>query len=269
MNFRKFDRIAAELEKTLGINDAGDELIDKAEDAVAQGEDTLPELIDDNIEEEKVNSDNPIVTEPAPLEASDDDIQSLNDEIDEVDDAINDIEDTNSINQDIADLESQLDDAESADAPVEEPTEAPAEEPTEASDDDIPVEDGDAKACIASLKRLIRIAKAVKMSKDIPATKKADVLGKIQKASDKLRKVAGVGAPEEEGTDENDHPAIQSFISIFNSKRGKLNSIMKGRGKGNQRIRSLLGQDFDNKMVGTMTLAELFRTMSSILNKLK
>ena len=268
MNLKKIEKIAAELEKKLGIDEAGDELIDKAEDAVAHGDDTLPEMIEDRNKEEKVNSDNPIVTEPAPLEASDNDIDSPNDEINEVDNAINDIKDTENLNNDNADLESKLDNDEPAEAPVEESAEAPTEAPAEESDDDIPVDKEDAKAFIASLKRLIRIAKAVKMSKDMPATKKADVLGKIQKASEKLRNATGAGVSEEDA-EENEHPAIQSFISIFNSKRGKLNSIMKGRGKGNQRIRSLLGQDFDNKMVGTMTLAELFRTMSSILNKLK
>lgn len=258
MNLRRIERIAQELEQKLNL-EAGDELIDQAEQAVADGKDTLPEAIDERTKNEQEQENLP----PAAFEA-DDDMNQLNSEIEEVENSIDDAEqadEVQQVNDDIADLEQQLDGEE----PVES-VEAPEEEPA----DDFEENKADAKACIACLKRFIRIAKAVKMSKDMPACKKDEVLSKIQKASEKLRKAVAASDGIDNGDDDaSDHPAIQTFISIFNSKRGKLNSIMKGRGKGNQRIRTLLGQDFDNKMIGTMTLAELFKTLSSVLGKLK
>lgn len=164
-----------------------------------------------------------------------------------------------------ADDESEGDNIENeiADAEFDNPTNI------EQTMDDEDFGPGEVQACVASLKRLIKIAKAVKMSKDIPATKKEEVLSKIQKASAKFRKAAAQGEGEEgDSKGATDHPAVQTFISIFNQKRGKLNNIMKGKGQGAIRIRSLLG-DVDNKMVGNMTLTELFETMSSILGKLK
>lgn len=272
MNLKKFERIAAELEKQLGIEEAGDELIDKAEDAVEKGADSLPEAIDDGIEQEKKEEALP----PPALEASDDN-EKLAAEIEEAEQAIDNAEqaqqeadDVQQVNDDIADLEQQLDNADAPAEPVDDGNDAVEAIPVEPPKTEEAEEYDDAKPVIASLKRLARIAKAVKMSKDLPATKKEEVLGKIQKASDKLRKAAFGGAEDEDAAGaEPEHPAIQTFISIFNTKRGKLNSIMKGRGRGNQRIRSLLGDGFDNKMIGTMTLAELFSTLGSILAKLK
>ena len=52
MNLRKIEKIAAKLEEELGMNDAGDELIDKAEEEVAK-EENVQESIDENIEKEK------------------------------------------------------------------------------------------------------------------------------------------------------------------------------------------------------------------------
>ena len=52
MNLRKIEKIAAKLEEELGLNDAGDELIDKVEEEVAK-EENVQESIDENIEKEK------------------------------------------------------------------------------------------------------------------------------------------------------------------------------------------------------------------------
>ena len=286
MNLRKFERIAEQLEKSLGI-ETDNGLLDNAEGAADAGADLLPDAIDENIEKEKQNAD----IQPSPLEADDEEVQALTTEINDTEDAIDDIEQTDELNDDIADLEQQLDDAEEApEAPAvddgedngaddddweDDDDDAEAEgdsDKADGNDDGIELEKDEAKACIASMKRLLRIAKAVKMSKDMPACKKEEVLSKIQKASDKLRKGALGGAPatvEDDEVSTEDHPSVSSFVQIFNTKRGKLNSIMKGRGKGNVRIRTLLGNGVDNKIIGNMTVSELFRTFSSVLSALK
>lgn len=279
MDLRKFERIAEQLEKSLGI-ETDNGLLDNAEGAADAGADLLPDAIDENIEKEKQNAD----IQPSPLEADDDEVQALTTEIQDTEDAIDDIEQTEQLNDDIADLEQQLDKAEEApEAPAVEDgadtdgddledDDDDAEVEGDSDDDGIELEKDEAKACIASMKRLLRIAKAVKMSKDMPACKKEEVLSKIQKASDKLRKGAFGGAPatvEDDEVSTEDHPSVSSFVQIFNTKRGKLNGIMKGRGKGNVRIRSLLGTGVDNKIIGNMTVSELFRTFSSVLSALK
>lgn len=276
MNFEKIERIASQLEAALGIDDAGDEIIDKAEDAVAQGEDTLPELIDDNIEEEKVNSDDPIVTEPAPLEASDDDAKSLNDEIDEDDDAINELDETNDVNKDIVNLESQLDNNEVNDENNDISEESEQEIIVEAEEGEECDSEG-AKACIASMTKLIKIAKAVKMSKDIPATKKEEVLGKIQKASEKLRKGAFGDSSTENSTmdkmtntnskTKTKDDASSKFLGLLMNNRQKLTKLISGSSKG-MPINTLLpkGVMGITTVAGKLTPLQLIHIFEALLN---
>jgi len=139
LNFEKIEKIASELEEKLGItpDDAGDTLIDEAEEVIdateGKTEDNLGVAIQQNVEEEKKNTEVPAESFAANTET----------------------------------------------ASVEAPTEV------EASDGEF-FDAEDAKAFQASLKKLVKIAQTVKMSKDIPASKKEEVLARIQKASEKF-----------------------------------------------------------------------------------
>ena len=67
-NLGKIEKLASELEEKLGLNDAGDELIDKAEAVVSDGEsENLGDKIDEQIEEEKKQEEVPV----SALEAKD------------------------------------------------------------------------------------------------------------------------------------------------------------------------------------------------------
>lgn len=247
IDFKKVERIATALEKQLGIDEPGNKRVRKAEEVEKK---PIFEKIDDRTYEEKDKAGvDPNPHNESPLQADDEG---------EADD----------IEKEISDAENVIDKVDKANP--ENPANIEQTMDRGANDESEEITPDEAKACIASLQRLIRIAKAVKMSKDMPATKKEEVLGKIQKASAKFRKaVAQKEESDGDAQDASDHPAVQTFISIFSQKRGKLNSIMKGRGQGAKRIRSLLGDGIDNKLVGNMTLTELFNAMSNVLSKLK
>lgn len=239
IDFKKVERIAAALEQQLGIEVSENEQIKNAKEAAK--DDLIVEEIDKAIADEKKEEgvDNNPHNE-SPLQADDE--------------------------SEASDIEKKI-----ADAEVENPANIEQTMDEEADDENEEIDPYEAQACIASLKRLIRIAKAVKKAKDIPATKKEEVLGKIQKASEKLRKAgAKENNSENDEQDTSDNLAVQTFINIFLRKRGKINGILNGRGQGTKIIRAMLGnKGFDNKVVGNMTLTELFNTMSSVLSKLK
>lgn len=212
MNLRKIEKIAAKLEEELGLNDAGDELIDKAEEAVAK-EENIQESIDKNIEKEKKEEALP----ESPLEASFD--------------------------------------------------EAPDEFDNEG-----------AKVCIASLQELLKIAKAVKMSKDMPACKKEEVLGKIQKASEKFRNAA-IGGNDEDGeaqeklTNTNSRQrtkddAAGKFIQFVIANRSSLTKLLNGGAKS-QPISTVLGSNVMgiSTPAGKLTPIQLIHIFKALLLK--
>lgn len=265
MNLEKIEKIAAELEKSLGIDNAGDELIDKAEEAVKNGEDTLPNMIDQENEETKKESNDPIVTEPAPLTAS----ANENDEI-------KDADETNDVNKDIVNLESQLDNTEVTDENNALSEESEPEIIVEAEEGEECDGEG-AKACIASMTKLLKIAKAVKMSKDIPATKKEEVLGKIQKASEKLRKGAFGDSSTENSTmdkmtntnskTKTKDDASSKFLGLLMNNRQKLTKLMSGSSKG-MPINTLLpkGVMGITTAAGKLTPLQLIHILEALLN---
>jgi hypothetical protein len=145
--------------------------------------------------------------------------------------------------------------------------EALPESPLEASDEEAPEVKTDdefdnegAKACIASLQKLLKIAKAVKMSKDMPACKKGEVLKKIQKASEKFRSAAigendGDGETQERLTNTNSRQktrddAAGKFIQFIMSNRPALTKLLNG-GIKSQPISTVLG----NNVMGISTPA--------------
>ena len=237
MNLKKIERIASKLEEELGLNDAGDELIDKAEEQVAK-ENSVQESIDQNIEKEKKEDALP---EP-PLEASAENAPKV-----------------------------KTDDAAPAPAP---------EAPVEAEDE---FDNEGAKACIASLQKLLKIAKAVKMSKDLPACKKEEVLGKIQKASEKFRKAAAAPAgADAEGDAEDTAPERMTntnsrrkekddmagqFIKFVMSRRSALTKLLNGAGK-TQQIANLLGNGVMGitTTAGRLTPLQLIHIFKALLN---
>ena len=141
--------------------------------------------------------------------------------------------------------------------------EALPESPLEASDEEAPevkTDDEGAKACIASLQKLLKIAKAVKMSKDMPKCKKEEVLKKIQKASEKFRSAA-IGENDEDGetqeklTNTNSRQktkddAAGKFIQFIITNRSALTKLLNG-GVKSQPISTVLG----NNMMGISTPA--------------
>ena len=217
MNLRKIEKIAAKLEEELGLNDAGDELIDKAEDKVAKDE-NIQESIDENIEKEKKEEALP----ESPLEASDE------------------------------------------------------EAPEVKTDDEF--DNKGAKACIASLQKLLKIAKAVKMSKDMPACKKEEVLKKIQKASEKFRSAA-IGENDEDGetqerlTNTNSRQktkddAAGKFIQFIMSNRSALTKLLNG-GIKSQPISTVLGNNVMgiSTPAGKLTPLQLIHIFKALLSK--
>lgn len=213
MNLRKIEKIAAKLEDELGLNDAGDELIDKAEEKVAKDE-NIQESIDENIEKEKKEEALP----ESPLEASDE--------------------------------------------------EAP----------EVKTDDEGAKACIASLRKLLKIAKAVKMSKDMPACKKGEVLKKIQKASEKFRSAA-IGENDEDGetqerlTNTNSRQktrddAAGKFIQFIMSNRPALTKLLNG-GIKSQPISTVLGNNVMgiSTPAGKLTPLQLIHIFKALLSR--
>ena len=214
MNLRKIEKIAAKLEEELGMNDAGDELIDKAEEEVAK-EENVQESIDENIEKEEALPE-------SPLEASD------------------------------------------------------GEAPEVKTDDEFGNEG--AKACIASLKRLLKIAKAVKMSKDMPACKKNEVLRKIQKASEKFRSAA-IGENDEDGetqerlTNTNSRQktkddAAGKFIQFIITNRSALTKLLNG-GVKSQPISTVLGNNVMgiSTPAGKLTPLQLIHIFKALLSR--
>ena len=217
MNLRKIEKIASKLEEELGLNGAGDELIDKAEEKVAKDE-NIQESIDENIEKEKKEEALP----ESPLEASE-------------------------------------------------------EEAPEVKTDDEFDNEG-AKACIASLQKLLKIAKAVKMSKDMPACKKDEVLKKIQKASEKFRSAA-IGENDEDGetqerlTNTNSRQktkddAAGKFIQFIMSNRSALTKLLNG-GIKSQPISTVLGNNVMgiSTPAGKLTPLQLIHIFKALLSK--
>ena len=229
MNLRKIEKIAAKLEEELGLNESGDELIDKAEEEVAK-EENVQESIDENIEKEKKEEALP----ESPLEASAEEATEVG--------------------------------AEEAPAP---------EAPVETEDE---FDNEGAKACIASLQKLLKIAKAVKMSKDMPACKKEEVLSKIQKASEKFRSAA-VGGNDEDGetqeklTNTNSRQktkddAAGKFIQFIMSNRSALTKLLNGGAK-NQPISTVLGSNVMgiSTPAGKLTPLQLIHVFKALLSK--
>lgn len=228
INFRKLNRIAAQLEQELGLNDAGDELLDEAEQEVAQESTPVQESIDDDIEKEKQNTEVPVSS----LEADDESSKQLISEADALEQELNDMDD---------------------DAPAEAPAEAPAPAPVEEAHAEPGEPTADQlKACVASMHKLLKIAKTVKMSKDLPACKKAEVLGKIQKATEKFRKAGAFGGDDDNATPEKltntnsrqktKDDAAGKFIQFVMSNRAALTRLLNGGAKS-QPISSVLGSN--------------------------
>lgn len=217
MNLRKIEKIAAKLEEELGLNDAGDELIDNAEEKVVKDE-NVQESIDENIEKEKKEEALP----ESPLEASEE------------------------------------------------------EAPKVKTEDEFDNEG--AKACIASLQKLLKIAKAVKMSKDMPTCKKEEVLKKIQKASEKFRS-ATIGENDEDGetqeklTNTNSRQktkddAAGKFIQFINTNRSALTKLLNG-GVKSQPISTVLGNNVMgiSTPAGRLTPLQLIHIFKALLSK--
>ena len=163
--------------------------------------------------------------------------------------------------------------------------EALPESPLEASDEEAPevktddeFGNEDAKSCIASLKRLLKIAKAVKMSKDMPACKKNEVLRKIQKASEKFRSAA-IGENDEDGetqerlTNTNSRQktkddAAGKFIQFVITNRSALTKLLNG-GVKSQPISTVLGSNMMgiSTPAGRLTPLQLIHIFKALLSK--
>ena len=175
----------------------------------------------------------------------------------------------------------------------ESPLEASAEEAPEVKTDEVappatapeaPVAAEDefdnegAKACIASLQKLLKIAKAVKMSKDMPACTKEEVLGKIQKASEKFRNAANGGNDEEGETQEKltntnsrqktKDDAAGKFIQFVTSNRSALTKLLNGGAKS-QPISTVLGSNVMgiSTPAGKLTPLQLIHIFKALLSK--
>lgn len=163
--------------------------------------------------------------------------------------------------------------------------EALPESPLEASDEEAPEVKTDdefdnegAKACIASLQKLLKIAKAVKMSKDMPACKKEEVLKKIQKASKKFRSAA-IGENDEDGetqerlTNTNSRQktkddAAGKFIQFIMSNRPALTKLLNG-GIKSQPISTVLGNNVMgiSTPAGKLTPLQLIHIFKALLSR--
>ena len=163
--------------------------------------------------------------------------------------------------------------------------EALPESPLEASDEEAPEVKTDdefdnegAKACIASLQKLLKIAKAVKMSKDMPACKKGEVLKKIQKASEKFRSAA-IGENDEDGetqeklTNTNSRQktkddAAGKFIQFIITNRSALTKLLNG-GVKSQPISTVLGSNMMgiSTPAGRLTPLQLIHIFKALLSK--
>ena len=159
----------------------------------------------------------------------------------------------------------------------ESPLEASEEEAPEVKTDDEFDNEG-AKACIASLQKLLKIAKAVKMSKDMPACKKEEVLKKIQKASEKFRSAA-IGENDEDGetqerlTNTNSRQktkddAAGKFIQFIMSNRSALTKLLNG-GIKSQPISTVLGNNVMgiSTPAGKLTPLQLIHIFKALLSK--
>ena len=163
--------------------------------------------------------------------------------------------------------------------------EALPESPLEASDEEAPEVKTDdefdnegAKACIASLQKLLKIAKAVKMSKDMPTCKKEEVLKKIQKASEKFRRAA-IGENDEDGetqeklTNTNSRQktkddAAGKFIQFVITNRSALTKLLNG-GVKSQPISTVLGSNMMgiSTPAGRLTPLQLIHIFKALLSK--
>ena len=163
--------------------------------------------------------------------------------------------------------------------------EALPESPLEASDEEAPEVKTDdefdnegAKACIASLQKLLKIAKAVKMSKDMPSCKKEEVLKKIQKASEKFRSAA-IGENDEDGetqerlTNTNSRQktkddAAGKFIQFIMSNRPALTKLLNG-GIKSQPISTVLGNNVMgiSTPAGKLTPLQLIHIFKALLSR--
>ena len=159
--------------------------------------------------------------------------------------------------------------------------EALPESPLEASDEEAPevkTDDEGAKACIASLQKLLKIAKAVKMSKDMPKCKKEEVLKKIQKASEKFRSAA-IGENDEDGetqerlTNTNSRQktkddAAGKFIQFVITNRSALTKLLNG-GVKSQPISTVLGSNMMgiSTPAGRLTPLQLIHIFKALLSK--
>ena len=159
--------------------------------------------------------------------------------------------------------------------------EALPESPLEASDEEAPevkTDDEGAKACIASLQKLLKIAKAVKMSKDMPKCKKEEVLKKIQKASEKFRSAA-IGENDEDGetqerlTNTNSRQktkddAAGKFIQFIMSNRSALTKLLNG-GVKSQPISTVLGSNMMgiSTPAGRLTPLQLIHIFKALLSR--
>ena len=159
----------------------------------------------------------------------------------------------------------------------ESPLEASEEEAPEVKTDDEFDNEG-AKACIASLQKLLKIAKAVKMSKDMPSCKKEEVLKKIQKASEKFRSAA-IGENDEDGetqerlTNTNSRQktkddAAGKFIQFIMSNRSALTKLLNG-GIKSQPISTVLGNNVMgiSTPAGKLTPLQLIHIFKALLSK--
>lgn len=159
----------------------------------------------------------------------------------------------------------------------ESPLEASEEEAPEVKTDDEFDNEG-AKACIASLQKLLKIAKAVKMSKDMPSCKKEEVLKKIQKASKKFRSAA-IGENDEDGetqerlTNTNSRQktrddAAGKFIQFIITNRPALTKLLNG-GIKSQPISTVLGNNVMgiSTPAGKLTPLQLIHIFKALLSR--
>ena len=161
--------------------------------------------------------------------------------------------------------------AASEEAPAETPAEVPAETPVEAEEEEFDVEG--AKACQASLKKLIKIAQTVKMSKDMPACKKQEVLSKIQKASEKLINAAK-GDEDEDGSDTYTTQNMKkknTKVTSMSLKRGitpkAIGKLMRNPSATMSRIFKKVGDKMDVNIPVSRMTATMFVNLLAALEE--
>ena len=149
--------------------------------------------------------------------------------------------------------------------------EAPAETPVEAEEEEFDVEG--AKACQASLKKLIKIAQTVKMSKDMPACKKQEVLSKIQKASEKLINAAK-GDEDEDGSDTYTTQNMKkknTKVTSMSLKRGitpkAIGKLMRNPSATMSRIFKKVGDKMDVNIPVSRMTATMFVNLLAALEE--